>query len=419
MQKFRQSLLNAERLDLAAQVARCGDELPFLCRLRDFPCDERSLLDHTQSAMDALLDDPPPAPPISTNSVQVPWWSPMPAAYVAALFQHVGLPEARSPGAGRAPLTVPHARESVGVMRDLLRSWDVPFTVREHAVALVLSQDRPAGLVGSGAPPETYMRLSCALDLRALYYLRRADRRGAGVEGDVESLRLEAFKKRAEELGVFGQPYMARLAPARMLEVGFKEAREQHRMLNSMRYFELVARMNEEEWFVERLRLARDRPRGHLHLLVGAAGCGKSHWAEQHLADTVIVSSDRMREELTGDPADQSQNYLVFQRCMDRIRERLRNGEQVTFDATNYSEALRSMPVQAARWSGAEIVSYFFDVGLAEGLARNAMRKRSVPEEAIRKQYRLLEPPALYEADRHMVVGAEGSATLYWPVERS
>jgi predicted kinase len=417
MEKFRQSLLNAERLDLAAELARCGDELPFLCRLADFPCGERSLLEHTQSAMDALLGDPPPAPPRSTNSVLVPWWSPMPAAYVAALFQHVGLPEACSSSAGRVPLTMPHARESVHVMRDVLRSWGVPFTVREHAVALVLSQDRPAGLVGSGAPPETYMRLSCALDLMALYHLRRADRRASGAESDVESLRLEAFRKRAEEIGVFGCPYVARLAPERMFEVGFKEPRERHRMLNSMRYFELVARMNEEEWFVERLRLARDKPRGRLHLLVGPAGCGKSHWAGQHLADTAIVSSDRMREELTGDPADQSQNYLVFQRCMDRIRERLRDGEEVTFDATNYSEELRSMPVQAARWSGAEIVSYFFDVSLAGGLARNAMRARSVPEEAIRKQYRLLELPALYEADRNMVVGQEGGASLYWPAE--
>jgi len=419
MHKFRQSLLNAERLDLAAELARCGDELPFLCRLADFPCGERSLLDHTQCALDALLADPPPAPARSTNSVQAPWWSPMPTAYVAALFQHVGLPEVCSPAGRRVSLATPHARESVRLMRDLLRDWGVPFTVREHAVALVLSQRRPAGFVGSGAPPEAYMRLSCALDLRALYHLRRADGRALGAEGGAESLRLEEFRRRAEQIGAFGQPYAARLAPERMFEVGFKEARERHRMLNSMRYFELVARMNEEEWFVERLRLARDKPRGRLHLLVGTAGCGKSRWAAEHLRDTAIVSSDRMREELTGDPADQSQNYLVFQRCMDRIRERLRDGEEVTFDATNYSEELRFMPVQAARWSGAEIVSYLFDVSLAEGLARNAKRERTVPEEAVRKQYRLLELPALYEADRHIAVSAEGAPKPYWPVETS
>ncbi|MHC4789310.1 MAG: AAA family ATPase, partial [Planctomycetota bacterium] len=73
-------------------------------------------------------------------------------------------------------------------------------------------------------------------------------------------------------------------------------------------------------------------------MLVGAAGCGKSSWAQEHLAETSLVSSDQMREELTGDPGDQSQNYLVFQRCMDRVREWLREGREVTFDATNCSE---------------------------------------------------------------------------------
>jgi hypothetical protein len=40
MQSLRQSLLNAERLDLAAVLARRGDELPFLRRLSDFPFGE-------------------------------------------------------------------------------------------------------------------------------------------------------------------------------------------------------------------------------------------------------------------------------------------------------------------------------------------------------------------------------------------
>jgi len=415
MQSLRQSLLNAERLDLAAVLARRGDELPFLCRLSDFPFGESTLLDHVQRAMDALLDDPPaPAPP-SGESALVPWWAPMPAAYVAALFQHVGLPEVCAPAAGRRPLA-PHARESVRLTRDLLRDWGVPFVIREHAVALILAQRKPAGLVGSGAPAESYMKLSCSLDLRALYHLRRADREALPSEAVADAARLEAFRQKAEEYAVFGRPYAPRFAPERLMELGFAAARERHRAINTLRYFELVARMNEEEWYVERLRVARDRPGGRLHLLVGPAGCGKSSWAAEALEDTTIVSTDRMREELTGDPADQSQNYLVFQRCMDRIRERLKDGEEVTFDATNYSETLRSMPVQAARWSGAEIVSYYFDVGLATALARNLKRSRTVPEEAVRKQHRLVEPPALYEADRHVVVDAEGRAALYWPV---
>ncbi len=134
-------------------------------------------------------------------------------------------------------------------------------------------------------------------------------------------------------------------------------------------------------------------PACRLHLLVGPAGSGKSTWAAEHLAGTTIVSSDRMREELTGDPADQSQNYLVFQRCMDRVREVLKAGGEATFDATNFNQGLRRMPVQAGRWCGAEIVSYLFDCGLEEALRRNESRPRMVPEDVVARQHRLLSRP--------------------------
>jgi protein phosphatase len=417
MRSLLESLANAERLDLAAALERRPDAFPFLRALSEFPCGERSLLEHTQAVMDALLDEPPPECSAATVARR-PWWRAMPAAYVAALFQHVGLPEVCSPRPGPKRLRVPHARESVRLVRDLLRGEGVPFTVREHVVALILARPKPASLVRAGAPVETYRRLSCALDLRALYHLARAELKAApGEDLEQEAGTLEAFRERAEVAGAFGAPYGGPLPEERVRQLGFEEPRERHRALNALRYFELVARMAEGEWFEERLRQERKEPLGRLHLLVGIAGCGKSSWAREHLARTQIVSSDRMREELTGDPADQSQNYLVFQRCMDRIRDRLREGGEVTFDATNYSEKLRSAPVQAARWVGAEVGAYFFDLALSEAMARDRERRRSVPDDVIRRQHRLLEPPALYEADRHFVVDADGEARLYWPVE--
>lgn len=427
MQALIKSLLSAERLDLAAASAGAGDELPFLGLLNDFPYGDRSLLAHTQAVMDAVLAQPPhagpaegaPPVPAAGETAMIPWWSSMPATYVAALFQHVGLPEVSSPEAGRAGLMAPHARESARAARQLLREAGAAFQVREHAVSLIAHQGRPAGLLGSGAPAEAYMRLSCSLDLGCLYHLRRAELRARGLDEDAPAARrIEAFRERAEEIGVLGRPHRPPLEADQVREIGFRDAAELHRALNALRYFQLVARMNEREWYVERLRQEADRARGRLHLLVGPAGCGKSSWAREHLPDVTTVSSDRMREELTGDPSDQSQNYLVFQRCMDRIRQRLHEGQQVVFDATNYSEALRSMPVQAARWSGAEIVSYFFDVSLTEALERNLKRRRSVPEPVVRKQHRLLEPPALYEADRHVVVDSEGRPEQYWPTAR-
>ena len=271
-------------------------------------------------------------------------------------------------------------------------------------------------MLRAGASPETYRRLACSLDLRALCTLRRAELGVWGVPADAQpAARLEAFERRLADLGVYGVPALPPVEPQEAAALGYEDARERHRALNALRYFGLVAGMSERDWSLERLRQERERTPCRLHLLIGAAGSGKSTWARDHLAHTTIVSSDRMREELTGDPADQSQNYLVFQRCMDRVREELRRGAEVTFDATNFTQGLRQMPVQAGRWSGAEIVSYLFDCGLEEVLMRNQSRERFVPEEVVARQHRLLEPPALYEADRHCLVRADGGLELYWP----
>jgi predicted kinase len=416
MNAFLSSLLNAERIDVARALAAPGEQTPDLLVVGTLTCSDPALTTHVQAAMDALLEDLPPAVAASAEPALSPWWSAMPAAYVAAVFRHVGLAEVCSAGGRAERLALPHARESVRVAREVLREAGVPFVVREHAASLILAAGKVAGLPGSGAPAETYMKLSCALDLQALYHMERAELRALGCgDDDLPVRRLEAFRARAEECGVFGTPHPPPLAPERVAEIGFRAPNERHRALNALRYFALVARMNEPQWFVERLRQERDRPSGRLHLLIGPAGSGKSTWARTHLSKVEVVSTDRMREELTGDPSDQSQNYLVFQRCMDRVRTLLGEGRQVIFDATNYCESLRMMPVQAGRWSGAEIVAYFFDVGLTEALRRNQLRPRAVPEPVIRKQYRLLEPPALYEADRHCTVDADGGLVQYWP----
>jgi len=388
--------------------------VPALGALRGWPYGDRTLIEHIQAVLDAVCNDPLPFE--APGSRPVSWWSAMPALYVAALFQHAGLPAAVSRRRGPTSCLVPHARDSAVVARAALREMGMDFAVREHAVGLLLHQNKPFSLPAAGAPAETYQRLSCCVDLHAVHALRAAEAR-AWRDNPADVARLTTFRQTAEQLGIFDSPHPPPLDADRVRSLGFLEPRELYRALNALRYFELDARMYEKEWCVERLRQESSMPRGRLHLLIGPAGTGKSHWAAEHLAHTQVISSDQMRQELTGDPADQSQNYLVFQRCMDRVRALLHAGAEVTFDATNYSRALRHRPVQAARWSAAEIVSYFFDVGLKPALGRNAGRERIVPEPVIRRQHRLLEPPALYEADRHVVVDERSEARVYWPVD--
>lgn len=69
-----------------------------------------------------------------------------------------------------------------------------------------------------------------------------------------------------------------------------------------------------------------NKPR--LWIMCGISGSGKSTVAAQiakENANTVIVSSDSIREELTGNYADQEHNEEVFCIFHDRIRRNLEN----------------------------------------------------------------------------------------------
>ena len=76
-----------------------------------------------------------------------------------------------------------------------------------------------------------------------------------------------------------------------------------------------------------------DKPK--LYVLVGLSGSGKSTLAAQRDANTVIVSSDAIREELTGEIEDQSRNNEVFEIFHQRIRKNLEEGKNAIADATN------------------------------------------------------------------------------------
>ena len=65
-----------------------------------------------------------------------------------------------------------------------------------------------------------------------------------------------------------------------------------------------------------------------LYVMCGLSGSGKSTIAKQITndnPDTVIISTDMIREQLTGEIGDQSQNDEVFELFYTLIRKRLEN----------------------------------------------------------------------------------------------
>lgn len=416
MKKLKRQILNVEPIDLAETAERLREELPELAAAAETPyrSGKRTILRHTQESLDCLLDSPP-APLEARVGITAPWWWPMPATYAATLFHDLG--RVRVPAADCDGPEDGHPRSSAEMARDIMFKLGIPFEVREHAVALILHHATAERYQVAGAADEKVLALSCMLDLGALCAMREANYarlRGKHVKERREIV--AAFRRRCAALGVFQGPPPSPVGAAALIDLGVEDEAESFDLQNALRYFRIVHEMKDPDWFKARIHQFRAAGRRQLNILVGVAGCGKSTWAAKHLGDTDIIATDQLREELTGDPADQRMNEIVFERCMERITKTLEKGGTATFDATNYNARTRALPLKRARWHNARVVAYYFDVPRTTALARNKKRERQVPDETINRHYRALTVPALFECDELRVVFRDRTNQRYWPL---
>ena len=79
----------------------------------------------------------------------------------------------------------------------------------------------------------------------------------------------------------------------------------------------------------------------NLIVMIGIVGSGKSSYAQRYLSDKVILSSDKIREEIFGSASIQKDNNLIFSTLYRRMVENLIAGNDVVIDATNISLKFR------------------------------------------------------------------------------
>lgn len=129
---------------------------------------------------------------------------------------------------------------------------------------------------------------------------------------------------------------------------------------------------------------------GALYITVGIPGCGKSTFIESRTNDEgwTIISTDLIRQELTGDMSDQSRNDEVFEIFYERIRRTLEAGWPVIVDATNLRQKYRDVLLGVAYLVGVEhLYAYRFAISndFETCQQRNLSRGRVVPEDVMRR----------------------------------
>jgi predicted kinase len=134
-------------------------------------------------------------------------------------------------------------------------------------------------------------------------------------------------------------------------------------------------------------------------MMIGVPGSGKSYIGEQ-LDETLglsVLSSDKCREELSGDANDQSVSKeawnLVYTRAGDAIAE----GRSVIIDGTHTNLEIRRRDIQRYKDFGARaVIGVLVITDIDVSLRRNNSRDRVVPEFVIRDMQSNLDnnPPS-------------------------
>lgn len=133
---------------------------------------------------------------------------------------------------------------------------------------------------------------------------------------------------------------------------------------------------------------------------VGIPGSGKTT-ALLKLAQEysyTYICPDNIRQELTGNAADQSKNREVWEEAYQRTADALKKGESIVFDATFANEGQRKDFIKFTKDNGAEKVQGIYaEATLELAKERNRNRERIVPEHAIDRMYESFQqyPPTI------------------------
>lgn len=135
----------------------------------------------------------------------------------------------------------------------------------------------------------------------------------------------------------------------------------------------------------------------NLIVMIGIVGSGKSSYAQRYLSDKVILSSDKIREEIFGSASIQKDNNLIFSTLYRRMVENLIAGNDVVIDATNISLKFRREIFKNLLGVNCYKKAIVMGTPIEVCKERNKARERVVPEYVIEKQYKSFQFPFLFE----------------------
>lgn len=135
---------------------------------------------------------------------------------------------------------------------------------------------------------------------------------------------------------------------------------------------------------------------GEIVLMSGLPGTGKDTWIARHLPELPVISLDTIRKELGILPTDNQGR--VIKEGRERAKALLRKKQPFVWNATNLSREIRQIQIQLFEQYGAAVRIVYLETDEKTRRERNKAREAAVPEEAVERMLRKIEPPSPEEA---------------------
>ena len=157
------------------------------------------------------------------------------------------------------------------------------------------------------------------------------------------------------------------------------------------------------------------RPHGSLLIMGGLPGAGKSSVVEQMATwcDFVVVQTDGIRKQIDSSPAYSiGEMASIYDICYALIARRLRLGQRVVFDASNYLQARRQRAIDLAMLEGAAVATCRVQASPTETYERLMARERAtgITSDADWAVYQWMVENQEPLTDPHLILDSSGAS---------
>lgn len=147
-----------------------------------------------------------------------------------------------------------------------------------------------------------------------------------------------------------------------------------------------------------------------LFLMCGPAGCGKTTWVKNRIAQSaancIHISRDVIRAQFWKDDNDEyfAHEHQVFTEFCHQIQQALKSShpaQEIFVDATHLSSNARNKVLDTLDLTDVELNAVSFKLPIEQVLAQNELRKNQgrayVPPKVIKNMYYSYNPPSKHE----------------------